>query len=68
MSSMLDLCLNLASDSQLQSSVHKWLSSSYFKSTLTTFAHEVSRVWPPSVEKANILRACFKVPKNEGAS
>ncbi len=66
MNSMLELCLNLANDSQLQSSVKKWLSSSYFKSTLNTFAHDVAKIWPPSMEKVNILVTCFKVPKNEG--
>lgn len=66
MSSMLELCLNLANNSQLQSSVRKWLSSSYFRSTLNSFAQEVSKVWPPSMEKVNILKTCFKVPKNGG--
>ncbi|XP_065225730.1 E3 ubiquitin-protein ligase listerin [Planococcus citri] len=64
MSSMLELCLNLANDSQLQNSVRKWLSSAYFKSTLNKFAHEVSKTYPPSMEKVNILKTCFKAPKN----
>lgn len=66
MSSMLELCLNLANDSQLQNSVRKWLSSAYFKSTLNKFAHEVSKIYPPSMEKVNILKTCFKAPKNGG--
>lgn len=66
MSSMLELCLNLANNNQLQTSVQKWLSSSNFKTTLNLFAREVLEVWPPSMEKVNILKNCFRMPKNGG--
>lgn len=66
MNSMLELCLNLANDSQLQASAQKWLTSSNFKTTLNSFAREVLEICPPSMEKVNILKTCFRVPKNGG--